>query len=651
MINIDVPIQPVIVHGVVIRESKVIEQKILPEIKNFAIFENDEEHSKEDKSSSGQEKMKTRQSEMKTSNSFTQDKINKTDFLIEKSIIPSPTHQSITFENETLSAKSKRTLSRKSKHQMSLNAENKKGLLHKFKLNFKSKFDGLEVRAKLLETPCLKAAYLIQDVECTLTLSNEQSNFSGLLNKHSLSFQCDDQLSDEDLKSTFMTMKPLDQRTNFFLPSISLKGNHLSKFLSDNQSDTTKGQKLFNLSEVRFVVEISPLDRELNAEVIAQLVFVAKVFLKEINNILQAVYGVEEISETVVENTPRSAKSNPAESFTYQNQTQNTVISYFFYDCKIEMGKISLTGITPSDTALSIYTSDKSSLSFTNMKNADGINGLKLADLEKNFDFTIKPYVETKSQLSIELRKNCSDDEVTDDWYQLAYFDTKFDLRNERKKTGTNSEREAIIITVEKPRFYLQPGAVDCAILFWLNYKDTYEFWLQQRQELSNETDFLRSTTSPIAFSQNTPDKKNIDNFLTLKLRVTGLGLALPLSGKMYKSFFASNMDCLVISLHETAIYACSSGCIVSKGQFNNFSLRFIENFNLSSSDWAPILNQADSRTHSSFYYKNLINSWIVPSGYYEVCSSTIDKPKPKAFQRRNDPKNLLSKFYHLIQI
>lgn len=38
-INIDVPLRPMIVHGVVYRESKVIEQKILPEIKNFAIFE------------------------------------------------------------------------------------------------------------------------------------------------------------------------------------------------------------------------------------------------------------------------------------------------------------------------------------------------------------------------------------------------------------------------------------------------------------------------------------------------------------------------------------------------------------------------------------------------------------------------------------
>jgi hypothetical protein len=41
-IYIDVPLRPMVVHGVVYRESKVIEQKILPEIKNFVIFENEE---------------------------------------------------------------------------------------------------------------------------------------------------------------------------------------------------------------------------------------------------------------------------------------------------------------------------------------------------------------------------------------------------------------------------------------------------------------------------------------------------------------------------------------------------------------------------------------------------------------------------------
>ena len=246
-------------------------------------------------------------------------------------------------------------------------------------------------------------------------------------------------------------------------------------------------------------------------------------------------------------------------------------------------------------------------------------------------------------------------DENACDWYQLAYFNTKFELRNAVKSINLGFDRESIIITVEKPRFYLQPGAVDCAILFWLNYKSTYEFWLQQRQQFadflmdkqtinSSLKNVINTPTEPTTSASASSSRKQtsavqeervISNYLTLKLRVTGLGLALPLSNKMTKDFFKTNTDCLVITLNETVIYACSSGCVVSKGQFNNFCLRFSENFNLSSSEWTPVLFQelAASKNNpqlaspaSGVSAKHLINAWIVPSGNYEVCSSTIEK-------------------------
>lgn len=78
-----------------------------------------------------------------------------------------------------------------------------------------------------------------------------------------------------------------------------------------------------------------------------------------------------------------------------------------------------------------------------------------------------------------------------------------------------------------------------------------------------------------------------------------------------------------MISLNETSIYACSSGCVVSKGQFNNFCLRFAENFNLNSIEWSPFVQEQVSMRN-----KAIINAWTIPSGSYEVCSSTIEKHK-----------------------
>jgi len=111
---------------------------------------------------------------------------------------------------------------------------------------------------------------------------------------------------------------------------------------------------------------------------------------------------------------------------------------------------------------------------------------------------------------------------------------------------------------------------------------------------------------------------------------VIGLGLALPLSNTTKKDIFKTNTDCLVISLNETSIYACSSGCVVSKGQFNNFCLRFAENFNLNSIEWSPFVS--NSGTNMPMRQKAIINAWTIPSGSYEVCSSTIEKQKDHKF-------------------
>ncbi len=297
---------------------------------------------------------------------------------------------------------------------------------------------------------------------------------------------------------------------------------------------------------------------------------------------------------------------------------------------KLELGQISLTGITPSNTALTICSGEKSSFTISNQDAA-------------------KTQIESKCLISVELKtmKPPTDAEFDYDpasthdpqnnWYQLAYFNTKFHLRN----FGSNdSQRESIVINVEKPRFYLQPGAVDSAILFWLNYKNTYEFWIEQRQQFSNL--LLHETLPPINLARGerilkTGSKagpQSDKQFLLIKLRVTGLGLALPLSNAMSKDFSSKNTDCLVITLNETAIYACSSGCVVSKGQFNNFCLRFSENFNLNSSEWAPAsiagLASGQQPQQDQFYgakQRCLMNAWVVPSGNYEVCSSTIEKP------------------------
>ena len=44
-----------------------------------------------------------------------------------------------------------------------------------------------------------------------------------------------------------------------------------------------------------------------------------------------------------------------------------------------------------------------------------------------------------------------------------------------------------ILITLNRPLVFVQPVAVDRAILFWLSYKNAWEYWTEQRLNLNKE--------------------------------------------------------------------------------------------------------------------------------------------------------------------
>lgn len=623
-IHIDVPLRPMIVHGVVYRESKEIEQNILPELKNFSIFENMDVNNPNagggagggaNASSGGDSNTDSKQKQEDKQSNQTNDKFGKST-------------DNVDFERQqqnTLNrSRAENRASKKPPQASNFLTSAKNAQQSKFTFQLKAKFDGCEISAKLLENPSLRAAYTIKGIYCQSYLTDHNSKTVCTLNSHYLSFQCDD-----------------DPQVVFQLPSISLTANH------QNQTQHS--------TSIELDVKISPLHRELNAEVIAQLVFVTKVFLKEINIILLAVYNLDQSnSQSAIQSSPDS-KTKPKQAQP-QPQPNRTVASkpsshVILFDVKLELGQISLTGITPTNTALTVCSGEKSSFTISNLtQSKTHIESKCLISVELK---TLQPVaasaagLDTSSPSSGNTTTNMNHSNESDqqnNWYQLAYFNTRFHLRN---FGSTESHRESIVISVEKPRFYLQPGAVDSAILFWLNYKNTYEFWIEQRQQFSN---LLLNETFPLNLgrggekilrnnqqqSSNSNKKISADSpFLLIKLSVTGLGVALPLSNIMTKDIATTNVDCLVITLNETVIYACSSGCIVSKGQFKNFCLRFSENFNLSSSEWTP--PQLNLSPEQQYYYASksssanngrcLMNAWVVPSGNYEVCSSTIEKP------------------------
>lgn len=52
---------------------------------------------------------------------------------------------------------------------------------------------------------------------------------------------------------------------------------------------------------------------------------------------------------------------------------------------------------------------------------------------------------------------------------------------------GCGEDKEVVLITLKRPLIYIQPVAIDKAILVWLNYKNAYEYWNEKRLNLNKE--------------------------------------------------------------------------------------------------------------------------------------------------------------------
>lgn len=95
---------------------------------------------------------------------------------------------------------------------------------------------------------------------------------------------------------------------------------------------------------------------------------------------------------------------------------------------------------------------------------------------------------------------------------------------------GTGSEgKEVILITLRRPLIYIQPMAVDKAILVWLNYKNAYEYWNEQRSSLNKEV----LTATQQVFERMPFEKLTgppILGTLFLQLTVEDMGICIPLN-------------------------------------------------------------------------------------------------------------------------
>nr|XP_022901618.1 uncharacterized protein KIAA1109 isoform X2 [Onthophagus taurus] len=473
-----------------------------------------------------------------------------------------------------------------SKVQESLGREElEKGLLQPLVMQFSVILQSLSITAALL--PSLQAQYKMDQVNSTGT-TGSKAKFTIDLPHHSLSFTTKLQVSEANLPS----------EASIALPAVHVSAEYIPESATATLRDVHRGPEGVVFMQGGYLsanAEIGVFEHSLTTDLLNHLVFVQKVFMKEVNEVVQKVYGGE----------------RPVPIWLEDSEEPST-LNRILFSLIIKIQRIQLTATTAGSSAVRLETGAVVLELSNRVQNVSGSSN-KNASSSRLFG---RAQVDFNLSLG-QLIRNVLFEEADTEFQQFAYFKTRVGLRNMFQDEITEGEeKEVVLITLKRPLIYIQPVAVDKAILVWLNYKNAYDYWNEKRANLNKEV--LTATQQVYEKFQLGQITSQLGaphvGMLFLQLTVEDMGICLPLNPLPLKTWgrntYEETRGAVVITL-DTSISACNSGSLVSKGKFSSLCLRFEDDFETSLDDWKPDMN-------------NSSNLCVVSDGTYEVCSRTI---------------------------
>ncbi|CAB4060691.1 unnamed protein product [Lepeophtheirus salmonis] len=412
----------------------------------------------------------------------------------------------------------------------------------------------LAISAALL--PSLMAEYSMEKVT-SRGVTGSKAKFIIDLPKHTLSFNT--KLHDIDNSE-----HGLPSEASIDLPPVHVKAEYIVDEPATNKSNPTPDDSVIRGGNyLSAEAEIGELEHCLTTDLLNHLVFVQKIWTE---------FG-EEIE-------------------VHQQQR-------LLYSVIVRLKRITITATTPANSALRFETGI-SELHFSNRFEKDSNNGSNKLSTKANIHLKLSLGQIVRDSLYFEAEPQ---------FVQQAYFKTTIQLRNAYQ--GEN--QDVIHITLNRPLVFIQPVAVDRAILVWLSYKNAWEYWTEQRLNLNKEV--LVATEQvlekvPISHITSQLGAQHVGT-LFLQLDVRDIGLCLPLNDQNNKSKQDIwGHSALVLTIQSTSISACSAHAMVCEGNFKDLCIRFTKDFNHTLDDWKP--DPSD-----------VINLCLVSQGSYEVGSST----------------------------
>jgi hypothetical protein len=187
-----------------------------------------------------------------------------------------------------------------------------------------------------------------------------------------------------------------------------------------------------------------------------------------------------------------------------------------------------------------------------------------------------------KLQLNVklgQLYKSALYEETQEELQELATFMAQLSVQNEE---SFHTSLHNYMVSVNRPILLVKSSAIDKAILLWLNYKNTYNYWREERNKLLHKNPQLKPPEepkrSPISRSVTAMEAANVATDMNVNLSLSipnGLYICMPL----YSSDLSDNLAALVVSLQSSDVSVQIKKELVCNADFNSFKISFIENF------------------------------------------------------------------------
>lgn len=189
--------------------------------------------------------------------------------------------------------------------------------------------------------------------------------------------------------------------------------------------------------------EIGEFERCLTTDLLNHLVFAQKVFMREVNEVIQKVLTGEKPDFTL---------------WLDDGEVSTSTMKQILFSLHIRVKRIQLTATAPCSSAVRFE---------TNALEFHLSNRVKNMAERANTKWFVKAFIDFNLSLGSIIR-NVIFDEADPDFQQYAFFNTTIELRNAFQDEMLNDNRELVLITLKRPLFYIQPLAVDKAILVWI---------------------------------------------------------------------------------------------------------------------------------------------------------------------------------------